>query len=282
MRYHKKYKFFILGSYDQFNMVDDGLLGVMKTSWLGKMAKVYTHPSVVLWRAIELRQLDRIFSKMKNIPHPILDLGCGEGEIARALFGKGVIDVGLDNEAEMVKKAKKSQVYKKVILGDAQNLSFKKESFNLVFSNCVVEHIPDINKVLKEAARVLKKNGLFVFTVPSDKFGDYLFFSQFFKKIKIPFLAKLYAIFRNRQLKHFHCYSQKFWQQKLRKNNFILIESKNYINPLTLSFWDWLAFKKKFFPFIKIPMEKMISYYEKDGQSQQGGAFLLIAKKMGQ
>lgn len=251
-----------------------------KNNWLEEMAKVYTHPSVVLWRAIELRQLDRVFSKMKKLPHPILDLGCGEGGIAKALFGKGIIDVGLDNEANMVEKAKKSKVYQKVVLGDAINLPFPKEKFNLVFSNCVLEHIPELDKVLEEVARVLKRNGLFVFTVPSDKFGDYLFFSQFFKKLKLSLLAKIYKKTRNYQLNHFHCYSQDFWQQKLRKNNFIPIESKSYLNPLTLSFWDWLAFEKKFFPFLKIPMGKMINCYEKDGQPQHGGAFLFIVKKM--
>ncbi len=249
-------------------------------NWLLKLVKVYDHPSVILWRAIELRHLSEFFSKMGELPHPILDLGCGEGEIARALFGKGVIDVGLDNETEMVKKAKKSQVYKEVILGDAQNLSFKKDSFNLVFSNCVVEHIPDINKVLEEVARVLKKNGLFVFTVPSDRYGQYLFFSQFFRKIKMPFLAKVYALLRNRQLNHFHCYSLKSWEQKLQKYDLVLSESKTYISPQTLSFWDWLAFKKKLLPFIKMPLKKMNFYYEKDGQSKKGGAFLLVAKKI--
>ena len=251
-----------------------------KINWLLKLVKVYDHPSVILWRSIELSHLSEFFSKMKKVPHPILDLGCGEGEIAKALFGEGIINVGLDNEADMVEKAKKSKVYQKVVLGDAINLPFPKEKFNFVFSNCVIEHIPELDKVLEEVSRVLKKNGLFVFTVPSDKFGDYLFFSQFFKKIKIPFLAKLYALFRNRQLSHFHCYSLKSWGQKLQKYDLVLLESKTYISSQTLSFWDWLAFKKKFFPFIKIPMGKMISYYEKDGQSQQGGAFLLIAKKM--
>ena len=249
-------------------------------NWVLKLAKVYKHPSVILWRAIELRHLDDFFSGMGKLPHPILDLGCGEGGIANALFGKGIIDVGLDNEKGMVKKAKRSQVYKKVILGDAQNLSFEKDSFNLVFSNSVVEHIPDINKVLKEVARVLKKNGLFVFTVPSDRYGQYLFFSQFFRKIKMPFLAKVYALLRNRQLNHFHCYSLKSWEQKLQKYNLFLSDSKTYISSQTLYFWDWLAFKKKIFPFIKTPLKEMNLYYEKDDQSKKGGAFLIVAKKI--
>ncbi len=154
----------------------------MEKNWILKLAKVYNHPAVILWRAIELRNLSRILSE-KEMFHPILDLGCGEGEIARALFGKGVIDVGLDNEEQMVKKAEKSGIYRKVILGDACCLPFEKDSFNLIFSNCVIEHIPDINQVLSEVARILKKNGLFIFTVPSENFGDFLFFSRIFKKI---------------------------------------------------------------------------------------------------
>lgn len=252
----------------------------MEKNWILKLAKVYDHPAVILWRAIELHHLSEFFSKMKKLPHPILDLGCGEGEIARALFGKGVIDVGLDNEEQMVKKAEKSGIYHKVILGDACCLPFEKESFNLVFSNCVIEHISDIDQVLFEAARVLKKNGLFVFTVPSDKFGDYLFFSQFFKKIKIPFLAKLYAIFRNRQLNHFHCYSLSSWKEKLRKTGFCLVEIQNYIGPRTLFIWDKLAFQRKFFPFLKTNFKKLEFFYEKETEVKQGGAFLIIAKKL--
>lgn len=251
-----------------------------ENNWFLRLSKVYDHPSVVLWRAIELRHLSRIFSKIKKIPRPILDLGCGEGEIAKALFGKGIIDVGLDNEANMVEKAKKSKIYQKVVLGDACDLPFPKEKFNFVFSNCVIEHIFELDKVLREVSRVLKKNGLFVFTVPSDKFGDYLFFSQFFKKIKIPFLAKLYAIFRNRQLNHFHCYSLSSWKEKLRKTGFCLIESQNYISPKTLFIWDKLAFQRKFFPFLKTNFKKLEFFYEKETKVKQGGAFLIIAKKL--
>ena len=251
----------------------------MEKNWILKLAKAYDHPAVILWRAVELRHLSEFFSKMKKLPHPILDLGCGEGEIAKALFGLKTVDVGLDNEEQMVKKAEKSGIYRKVVLGDACCLPFEKDSFNLIFSNCVLEHIPLLDKVLSEVSRILKKNGLFVFTVPSENFGDFLFFSQIFKKIKMPFLATIYQKLRNKQLNHFHCYSQDKWRHKLQQKGLKLIKSETYISPSTLFFWDWLAIKKKFFPWVGFSLPKLIEYYQKDGWPKKGGALLLVAKK---
>ena len=63
----------------------------------------------------------------------------------------------------------------KVVVGDAKNLPFKNESFNLVLSLCTLEHLglgrygDEIDfdadkKALREIARVLKSGGSFIFT----------------------------------------------------------------------------------------------------------------------
>lgn len=49
---------------------------------------------------------------------------------------------------------------------DALNLSFQNESIDIIISNDVYEHVPDINKAIQEAYRVLKPKGKLVFTVP--------------------------------------------------------------------------------------------------------------------
>ncbi len=49
---------------------------------------------------------------------------------------------------------------------DIQNFSFKDESFDAYVSCEVLEHVPDLDAALKEAARILKPGGLFVGTVP--------------------------------------------------------------------------------------------------------------------
>lgn len=58
-----------------------------------------------------------------------------------------------------------------VVCQDVQNLllndeSFNDESFNLVTSTEVFEHVPDDSKGFSEIYRVLKKDGYFIFTVP--------------------------------------------------------------------------------------------------------------------
>ncbi|MBH0190418.1 MAG: methyltransferase domain-containing protein [Nitrospira sp.] len=49
---------------------------------------------------------------------------------------------------------------------DVQRLTFQNESFDICTSTEVFEHVPDDTKGFSEIYRVLKPNGVFVFTVP--------------------------------------------------------------------------------------------------------------------
>jgi len=53
------------------------------------------------------------------------------------------------------------------IVGDGQNLPFKKNSFDLVFSEYVFEHLPDPHLALSEIDRILSPGGSFVVLVPN-------------------------------------------------------------------------------------------------------------------
>lgn len=208
--------------------------------WLNEVGREFSHPAVVLWRSIELKTITESIGE-GFILTPILDLGCGEGKIAKILFGKGVIDVGLDNEPEIVKTAKQSRVYKKVVLGDARNLPFKGKSFSTVFSNCVIEHIPGKIKVLREVKRVLKKNGIFIFTVPSKMFSEYLFFYNLFEAIGLKWLAKKYSQKRNQLLNHYHCENHQAWKNSLRSVGLTLAYHRYYLSKKTIMGWDFIA-----------------------------------------
>lgn len=46
--------------------------------------------------------------------------------------------------------------------GDAAALNFSDESFDAVTSICVLHHVPGYEKAISEAARVLKRGGIFM------------------------------------------------------------------------------------------------------------------------
>lgn len=49
---------------------------------------------------------------------------------------------------------------------DAMQLSFADKSIDIIVSNEVYEHVPDVDLCFKEAARVLKDDGKLIFTIP--------------------------------------------------------------------------------------------------------------------
>ena len=51
---------------------------------------------------------------------------------------------------------------------DVQNLSFKDSSFDIILSNHVLEHVKNDGLALNEMARILKKGGYAIITVPGD------------------------------------------------------------------------------------------------------------------
>ena len=80
----------------------------------------------------------------------------------------------MDIDPEEAAQAKKTGIYKAVHTCSAQAIPEKDSTFDFVFSNSVLEHIENIKAVIKEAARVLKGNGIFMFVVPSNTFYDCL------------------------------------------------------------------------------------------------------------
>lgn len=98
----------------------------------------------------------------------ILELGCGNAILWRTnqnKIGSNQRIVLTDFSEGMLEDAKK-------ILGnlkdrfeyqvmDAQNITYPKNSFNIVIANLMLYHVPDRNKAFSEITRVLMENGSF-------------------------------------------------------------------------------------------------------------------------
>lgn len=99
----------------------------------------------------------------KNI-RSVLDVGCGDGYLCSILKEKIEAVSGIDISETRIKRAKKRFNGIDFRAGDATALPYKDNSFDLVIDVEVLEHVPNLNKSVKEMTRVSKK--FVAFTVP--------------------------------------------------------------------------------------------------------------------
>ncbi len=111
------------------------------------------------WIAEEIRK------KHPEAPVSILDIGCGAGLLTNALALEGHAVSGIDLSEESLKIARNKDLTQKVRyeVANAYELPFPDASFDVVCAMDILEHVENPNKLIQEASRVLKKNGLFFF-----------------------------------------------------------------------------------------------------------------------
>lgn len=131
------------------------------------------------------------FSNLK-----ILDVGGGSGEMRRYLNGREKVYVCLDPDPRAYKNRKilgnldsKLNNDFNFVLGVAEYLPFKSETFDFLIMNGMIEHVFNINFAFSEAYRVLKKGGKFF--IGADFHGANI------KNIKISPVIKVKTFFLN-------------------------------------------------------------------------------------
>lgn len=92
----------------------------------------------------------------------VLDIGCGDGSDLKTFHSKGALVYGLDPSQEFLTKAKHNNPSGVFALGVGEQIPFEDNFFDIVVSKWAIQTSPNVNKVLSEAARVLKKNGKLV------------------------------------------------------------------------------------------------------------------------
>ena len=95
--------------------------------------------------------------------HKVLDLGCGDGQIARALAAQGSDVLGVDPTQLHIDIAIERGGGPRYLLGGATDIPADDNSFDAVVACLVFEHIDQMDEAMTEVARVLKPEGQFSF-----------------------------------------------------------------------------------------------------------------------
>ena len=188
--------------------------------------------SHAVWRSCEAKELEKY-----QLKRPLLDLGCGFGEFSGVFFDS-VIEVGVDISLKDIFLAAKGKKYKKLKCEDARKMSFKDSSFKSVLSVSVLEHIPAVDKVLREVYRVLKPGGRFLLTVPGARFSRQLLGYQWLKGLGLKGLGEKYSRGINRVFRHYNLWTDKRWIKELEKAGFKVRECRGIVPIKVFRAWE--------------------------------------------
>lgn len=124
-------------------------------------AKEFSDSRSYLWE--ELKQFEKFVKNGMNI----LDIGCGNGRLYEIFKVKNIKYTGIDNCALLIKFAQEKHPEVNFQVGEALNLKFEDNKFDMVFAIAFLHQIPSQElrtKVLQNINRVLKKDGLLIMT----------------------------------------------------------------------------------------------------------------------
>jgi SAM-dependent methyltransferase len=118
-----------------------------------------------------IRVADLVAASCRSLQseQPVLDWGCGYGQVSWLLRRRGVNVLSCDAEKRAAIDSIPQLASMPIIyMRDPVKLPYDSESFSAVLSVGVLEHVPDLRGSLREIHRVLGKEGLlFLFMFPN-------------------------------------------------------------------------------------------------------------------
>ena len=137
---------------------------------VGKIWNYYADKSTAYFRSIEISVVKQHIKS--NDYSTILDIGAGDGFLSWIVFDDGQYIVGVDNdEAGLTEIGHEKKFIDELHVADARK-SWKfaeNMKFDAVFSNSVLEHIPNVEQVITRCGELPYQHDV-IFTVPNHNF----------------------------------------------------------------------------------------------------------------
>lgn len=161
-----------------------------------------------------------VWQKFLPLTKPVLDYGCGDGFFAKIAWGK--MEVGLDIEESRIKEVEDG-IYKQIVCYDGRKIPIKAGRVNTVVSNCVLEHVANVEEAVIEINKVLAKGGRFLTTVMAQPWERYL--------VGKDVLGNGYAKWLRRKQVHKNLFAIEKWRELFTKHGFEIVEEIGYLTP---------------------------------------------------
>jgi SAM-dependent methyltransferase len=103
-----------------------------------------------------------------------LDVGCGEGRLARRLTQLGHHVVGIEGSPQLAQAAREADPALEVHVADAADMPLDQDTADLAVMSLALMNMDDVSGVVREVARVLRPGSRFCLSIlhPINSWGD--------------------------------------------------------------------------------------------------------------
>jgi ubiquinone/menaquinone biosynthesis C-methylase UbiE len=185
-----------------------------------------------------LRAAEAQFYQQIELPPPTLDVGCGDGHFASVVFERPIA-VGIDPWGGPIHEAAGRGGYCSLVQGDGGNMPFPDGHFASAISNSVLEHIPHVERVLCQTARVLQPGAPFIFCVPNPRYLSELSIAGLLRRVGLRGLGMAYTEWFRQMSRVEHAVDPDVWQGWLEKAGFRLERWWHYFSPAAMRTLEW-------------------------------------------
>lgn len=184
------------------------------------------------------RSVSRFLKRYKK-SGKLLDIGCGTGHFIAEMQKNGYDVYGVEvseNAKNFIPESLKNRIYDR----NLEDCGFAANTFDIITMFQSLEHVHNLDRLLEEARRLLKPDGVMYLSVPNSGFIEYRLFRPYAYTLDVP--------------RHLYFFTKQTLQKLLLKKGFVIdsclrnIIGELFITPMSFyhGFWNHLEDKLMF------------------------------------